>query len=75
MPRNLDRRIEAVTPVESPELRRKLEQLLELYLQDNRGAWDMKSDGSFVQRHPEDCEERNSQAQLIDLWAKGLATS
>ena len=75
MPRNLDRRVEAVTPVEAPELRRKLEQLLELYLQDNRGAWDMKSDGSFVQRHPGEHEERNSQIQLIDLWGKGLPVS
>jgi polyphosphate kinase len=75
MPRNLDRRVEAVTPVETPELRRKLEQLLELYLQDNHGAWDMKSDGSFVQRHPGECEERNSQIQLIDLWSKGLPIS
>ena len=75
MRRNLDRRVEAVTPVEAPELRRKLEQLLELYLQDNRGAWDMKSDGSFVQRHPGVCEERNSQIQLIDLWSNGLPIS
>jgi len=75
MPRNLDRRVEAVTPVEAPELRRKLERLLDLYLQDNRGAWDMKSDGSFVQRHPGDGEELNSQVQLIDLWSKGVPMS
>jgi len=75
MPRNLDRRVEAVTPVEAPELRKKLERLLDLYLQDNRGAWDMKSDGSFVQRHPGDGEELNSQVQLIDLWSKGVPMS
>ena len=34
MSRNLDRRVEAVTPVEEPELRLKLERLLELYLRD-----------------------------------------
>ena len=75
MPRNLDRRVEAVTPVEAPELRKKLERLLDLYLQDNRGAWDMNSDGSFVQRHPGDGEELNSQVQLIDLWSKGVPMS
>jgi polyphosphate kinase len=71
MPRNLDRRVEAVVPIEEPELRAQLERLLERYLSDNRGAWDMQPDGSFIQRHPEG-EERNSQLQLIDDW-KGSA--
>ena len=26
----------------------------ELYLKDNRGAWEMQSDGSFIQRQPGD---------------------
>ena len=72
MPRNLDRRVEAVTPVEEPDLRIKLERLLELYLADNRGAWDMQSDGSFIQRQPGEQEERNSQVQLTELWRQGL---
>jgi len=76
MSRNLDRRVEAVTPVEAPELRLKLEQLLELYLRDNRGAWDMQSDGSFVQRRPDKGEkERNSQVQLIEQWSRGIVLS
>jgi len=52
MPRNLDRRIEAVTPVEDPALRRNLRDLLELMLEDNRQAWDLQPDGSYVQRRP-----------------------
>ena len=76
MTRNLDRRVEAVTPVEEPALRDKLERLLSLYLNDNRGAWDMQSDGSFVQRQPADEDpERNSQRQLIDQWSQGLPKS
>ena len=71
MPRNLDRRVEAVTPIEDPDLRAQLERLLERYLSDNRGAWDMQTDGTFIQRYPEG-EERNSQLQLIDDW-KGSA--
>ena len=71
MPRNLDRRVEAVVPIEEPDLRAQLERLLERYLNDNRGAWDMQPDGSFIQRHPEG-EERNSQLQLIEEW-KGSA--
>ena len=76
MSRNLDRRVEAVTPVEDPNLRDRLERLLELYLKDNRGAWDMQSDGSFIQRQPEDGEDvRNSQVQLIKQWSQGVPQS
>jgi len=76
MSRNLDRRVEAVTPVEDPSLRGRLERLLELYLKDNRGAWDMQSDGSFIQRQPEDGEDvRNSQVQLIKQWSQGVPQS
>ena len=71
MPRNLDRRVEAVTPVEEPALREQLERLLQVYLDDNRGAFDMQSDGGFKQRHPEGAE-RNSQLQLIESWKKGV---
>ena len=76
MSRNLDRRVEAVTPVDDPNLRGRLERLLELYLKDNRGAWDMQSDGSFIQRQPEDGEDvRNSQVQLIKQWSQGVPQS
>ena len=67
MGRNLDRRVEAVTPIDDPVLRSQLETLLQTYLQDNRGAWDMGSDGQFTQRQPQD-DERNSQLQLMDTW-------
>ena len=76
MSRNLDRRVEAVTPVEDPNLRGRLERLLELYLKDNRGAWDMQSDGSFIQRQPEEGEDVcNSQVQLIKQWSQGVPQS
>ena len=73
MPRNLDRRVEAVTSIDEPALRQQLERLLQLYLDDNRGSFDMQEDGSFRQRHPEDvvC---NSQLHLIEHWKKGLQT-
>ncbi len=52
MRRNLDRRIEAVTPVEDPHLKQELEEILDIYIQDNREAWEMQSNGTFVQRQP-----------------------
>ncbi|MEB3176609.1 MAG: polyphosphate kinase 1, partial [Synechococcus sp.] len=67
MSRNLDRRVEAVTPVEDPLLRERLEELLRTYLNDNRDAWDMDSDGQFQQRQPEG-EEHQSQLDLMHSW-------
>jgi len=76
MTRNLDRRIEAITPVEETILREKLERLLQLYFDDNRGAWDMHEDGSFIQRQPCKNEvEQNSQVQLVSAWSEGIHMS
>ena len=73
MPRNLDRRVEAITPIEEPEQKEHLERLLNLYLNDNREAWDMQSDGSFLQRQPNpNSEEHRAQQQLINLWQQGI---
>ena len=41
MPRNLDRRIEAVTPIENPPHRQALRDLLLLMWEDNRQAWEL----------------------------------
>ncbi|MEO8337297.1 MAG: polyphosphate kinase 1 [bacterium] len=48
-PRNLRRRVELLVPVLDPDLRARLDYLLELYQRDPTG-WDLGSDGSYVQR-------------------------
>ena len=57
MTRNLDRRVEAVTPVRSPKLVKQLQELLGIMLADNRQAWDLQADGSYIQRSPLPGEE------------------
>ena len=52
MPRNFDRRVEAVAPVDDPALHPQLRSLLAAELADNRRAWDLLSDGTYVQRRP-----------------------
>ena len=75
MSRNLDRRVEAVTPVDDPPLREKLERLLDLYLSDNHGSWDMHSDGHFSARRPAEGEPvRHAQTALVREWALGMDT-
>jgi polyphosphate kinase len=65
MPRNLDRRIEAVTPIDAPELKQRLEQLLDLYLQGKAGTWTMGSDGSYWRETTEQ-DSIHSQDLLMD---------
>ncbi len=74
MLRNLERRVEMVTPVEYPALQEQLREILDLQLSDQRGAWDMQSDGSYAQRQPAPSgEQRSAQEQLMDLNKKRLA--
>jgi polyphosphate kinase len=74
MPRNLDRRIEAVAPILDPAHRTALRGLLELMWEDNRQAWELQADGTYVQRQPPAPElERASQRILIE-HSKAAAT-
>jgi polyphosphate kinase len=67
MTRNLESRVEVVTPVDHPALREQLRQILDLQLQDRRNAWDMQPDGSYVQRTPPpDADPRGSQELQLD---------
>ncbi|WP_420434764.1 polyphosphate kinase 1 [Candidatus Poriferisocius sp.] len=52
MPRNLNRRIEALVAVVDPDLRRRLDQVLEINLKDDTLAWDLLPDATW-QRVPE----------------------
>ncbi len=47
MPRNLDRRVEAVLPVTDPDLKKEIEQFLELELSDDTLAWELAADGTW----------------------------
>ena len=52
MPRNFDRRVETIAPIESPVLHARLESLLRTCLDDNRQAWLLQPDGTYTQRTP-----------------------
>jgi polyphosphate kinase len=67
MPRNLDRRVEVLFPVEDLLLVRHLvQQILSIYLADNVKAREMQSDGSYVCIKPrEEVPIVNSQSWLI----------
>jgi polyphosphate kinase len=71
MQRNLESRVEVVAPIDAPELQRELQQILDIQLNDRRSAWDMQSDGTYIQRMPgEGDNPRGSQQILIELAEK-----
>jgi polyphosphate kinase len=68
MPRNLDHRVELVTPVEDPALRDEIVDVVERSLADNTNAWTLAADGRWTRLEPGDHEPRNVQAELHELY-------
>jgi polyphosphate kinase len=50
MPRNLDTRVELLTPIEEPDLRAELEDTLERCLADDTNAWILAAGGDWTRR-------------------------
>jgi len=73
MTRNLDRRIEVVAPVEDPVLKQELKVILDICLTDNRQAWELRPDGTYVQRRPKPGEPVRSTHQRLMERAAGRA--
>lgn len=68
MYRNLKRRVEVVVPVEDAHGRQRLWQVLESLLSDDRQAWNMQPDGTYVQRIPADgADASGTHAKLMKL--------
>jgi polyphosphate kinase len=71
MPRNLDRRVEAVTPVTARSLRARLDEILETNLADDVLAWELHADGAWekiqtevgIDTHRRLCELAESRAR------------
>lgn len=65
MMRNLESRVEVMVRIDPAPLQQELRELLDTYLTDQRNAWEMQSDGTFVQRKPTDDTTLGSQELLI----------
>jgi polyphosphate kinase len=58
MLRNLDRRVEIVTPILSPKLKRYLkDEILKSYFRDNTKSRTLQADGSYAKVEPAENEE------------------
>ncbi|KGI57368.1 RNA degradosome polyphosphate kinase [Campylobacter sp. MIT 97-5078] len=63
MPRNLERRLELMTPIFDETLKAKLAELLRLQLSDNELAYELESSGEYVKK-PHTEKSMNSQEVL-----------
>jgi polyphosphate kinase len=73
MPRNLDHRVELVTPVEDPGLQDELLDVLERCFADNANAWVLDSDGTWTRTGAAGAERRNVQEELCERHAARAA--
>jgi polyphosphate kinase len=68
MPRNLDRRVETIFPIEDDALKdRILNEILQIQMKDNLRTRELQPDGSYRRLKPKDGEEGiDSQAWLLE---------
>ncbi len=64
MPRNLDHRIEVLTPVEDGRAQQELVRAFDVLLADNASAWEMSSEGLWMKLRPKK-GDRGRQAQHV----------
>jgi polyphosphate kinase len=65
MYRNLDYRVEAITPVEEPMLREHLKEILDLGLADHGHAWTLEPDGTWQRRSTPDGRPASGMQELL----------
>lgn len=71
MRRNLDNRVELVTPVEDESLQDELIDVLDRCLSDNSNAWELGSDGRWQRLAPPTPEQRrNAQEELMQQFRR-----
>jgi polyphosphate kinase len=73
---NLTRRVEAITPIDDPDLLQELQAIMGVMLADTRNAWELQPDGSYRQRQPAgQSAPQASQVLLMQLAEQEAAAS
>jgi len=68
MPRNMDRRIEVIFPIDDPKARsRIIDEIIPIYWADTENAWQLQSDGSYSMRSQEEGPIWDSQQKFIEI--------
>jgi polyphosphate kinase len=72
MPRNLDRRVEVLTPVVDPDLQARLDEVLEVERADDVLAWTLDADGRWTRARPGGEIDTHSRLQDLTVERRGL---
>ena len=75
MKRNLESRVEVLTPIEDPGERKDLRMILDTQLNTRRGAWELHADGSYTPLAPPDDTSPSAQELLTEYADKKLSVS
>ena len=76
MKRNLEARVEVVTPVEDETLKTRLREILDIQTENRRSVWEMQPDGTYVQRQPKEKDDHRTVHEiLIHMAEQRLADS
>jgi polyphosphate kinase len=70
MPRNFERRIEAVAPIEDPALHPLLRSLLETLLRDERQGWALDGNGNWTRLSREGTQPGAHELLMLDPWGR-----
>jgi polyphosphate kinase len=73
MPRNLDTRVELLTPLRDEGLRADLTDALDRCFADTTNSWELDAEGAWKRRKPGRGEPRNVQAELMAAHATEAA--
>jgi polyphosphate kinase len=73
MPRNLDRRIEVLAPIENARVRVDLNAVLDSVFADNTFAWELSPDESWTRLHPREGEKPHSHQAAMQRRATARA--
>jgi len=73
MPRNLDRRVETIFPVDSAEIKARIvEEILSIQMRDNLKTRELQPDGSYKRLRPKDgAEPLNCQTWALERARSG----
>lgn len=66
MHRNLHNRVELITPILDIKLKEKLLDFIETLMSDNRQAWYQNPDGSYIQKNPNDGEDKGTHETMMN---------
>ena len=72
MPRNLERRLELMTPIIDKNLQERLLEFLRLQLSDNELAFELQNSGGYTKVRPKEGDARINSQEVLEEYVSGI---